>query len=138
MHWSDINFHPTVKTLRQFAGLWIMCLSSLAAWQWFARSRTGAAAVLVALAATVGALGLARPTAIRWLFVGLTLATFPIGWLVSWLLFGGLYYGVFTPLALCFRLIGRDALSRRLDADAESYWTEKPPAPDVRRYFRQF
>jgi hypothetical protein len=49
-----------------------------------------------------------------------------------------IFYVVLTPVALVFRLIGRDALARRLDADNESYWEERPPASEPARYLRQF
>lgn len=138
MRWSDINFRPQAKTLRQFAVLWTAFLSVLAGWQWLAHGRATSAMVLLFAGLGVGAFGLARPAGIRWLFVGLTVATFPIGWLISWLFFAALFYFVFSPLALIFRLVGRDALYRRVDKDAKSYWVEKPKAPDVRRYFRQY
>ena len=33
MQWSDIQFHPPIKTLRQFAGLWLVFFGGLAIWQ---------------------------------------------------------------------------------------------------------
>ena len=33
MQWSDIQFHPPLKTLRQFAGLCLVFFGGLAAWQ---------------------------------------------------------------------------------------------------------
>lgn len=42
-----------------------------------------------------------------------------------------LFFLVFTPFALLFRLIGRDALRLRKDPAAASYWILKePPGPD--------
>ena len=49
-----------------------------------------------------------------------------------------LFYGVFTPIGLFFRLIGRDPLHRRFQPEADTYWVARRPATDVRRYFRQF
>ena len=63
---------------------------------------------------------------------------FPIGWTVSLLLLALVYYAVFTPIAVVFRLIGRDALVLRRQPDAASYWREHEAPADVRRYFRQF
>lgn len=138
MQWSDVNFRPATATLRQFAALAVLFLLGIGGWQYVAHGRHLLAVALVASALAVAALGVARPQAIRWLFVGLTLATFPLGWLMSWLLMGGIYYLMFTPISIYFRLTGRDALRRRYDDSAESYWTEKPRVTDVRRYFRQF
>ena len=33
MQWSDISFQPSRKTLQQFAGLWLVFFTALAAWQ---------------------------------------------------------------------------------------------------------
>ncbi len=65
------------------------------------------------------------------------MVTYPIGWLVSRLLLGVLFYGMFTPLGLLFRLLGRDALARRARPDASSYWITKEGPNDARSYFRQ-
>jgi hypothetical protein len=150
MHWTDINFHPTTKTLRQFAAVTVVFLVAVGTWQYVVQGRQVLALVLAGIALGVGGLGLVRPAWLRWLLVGATVATFPIGWLMSWLLFGGLYYLVFTPLALAFWLAGRDPLdcgyNKQLDgggsedaSDAnDSYWTVKPQVTEVRRYFRQF
>ncbi len=138
MQWSDVNFDPTTKTLRQFAVLATLFLVAIAGWQGFAHGRAMLGLALSAAGVAVGVSGALRPTSVRWLFVGMTVATFPIGWLMSWVLFGALYYLVFTPIALFFRLVGRDALERRYNSTVDSYWSKKPPVDDVRRYFRQF
>jgi hypothetical protein len=149
MHWSDIQFRPTTKTLRQFAALATLFLLGISGWQHWAHGRQMTALVLAAAALLIALTGIVRPTSLRWLFVGLTVVTFPVGWLLSWLLFGGLYYLVFTPLGVCFRLAGRDPLDRTYNGEnargatddvsaAPTYWTDKPQASDVRRYFRQF
>ena len=50
-----------------------------------------------------------------------------------------LFYLVFTPFALFFRLTGRDALSRRRDPAAASYWVPRdPPGPDPAGLANQF
>ena len=63
------------------------------------------------------------------------IAAFPIGWTVSKIVLGAVFLLVFTPVALVFRLTGRDALQLRRGS-GRSYWTGKP-APSVESYFRQ-
>jgi hypothetical protein len=138
MHWSDISFKPPTRTLWQFAGLWILFLGGLACWQGFVRGNTVSAVVLAALALTVGPVGLIRPQAIRFIYVGAMLITFPIGWLVSRLVLTIIFYGVFTPMALLFNLLGRDALGLKRQPDAPSYWTPKTRAAGPKSYLRQF
>ena len=142
-----LNLDPDPRTLRQFG--WIACtaLSALSALAFseaamFAGGlgprRLAVAGALLALAVLAALASWLAPRAHRPLYVGLSLLTFPIGVAVSYLLLAGLYFGLFTPLALVFRLIGRDALRRKLDRNATSYWT-KAPAPRPRSsYFRQY
>lgn len=50
-----------------------------------------------------------------------------------------LFYLVFTPFALFFRLTGRDALRLRPDPAAASYWIPRdPPGPDPAGLANQF
>lgn len=138
MLWSDVDFHPGRGTLRQFAALATLFLLGASAWQYALHSRPVAAGVLAALAAATAIAGAAAPAALRWPFVSLTLAAFPVGWLMSWVVLGGLYYLLFVPIAFWFKLKGRDALDRHYDCSADTYWTAKGRVSDVRRYFRQF
>ena len=97
-----------------------------------------APAVLWALAVLVSAVGLAFPAAIKPVYLLWMGASFPIGWTVSHILLGVTYFGLFTLVAGIFRLIGRDALARRLDRGAATYWVRRSPPADVARYFKQF
>jgi hypothetical protein len=137
MQLTDIPLSPSSRTLRQFAGLWLGFFAALAGWHGLAHGRTAAAALLLAVALLPGVAGLLRPRLLRPLFVGCTLLTFPVGWLTATLLSALLYYGLFTPLGLFFRLRGRDALLLRRPRRA-SYWTPRTDEPDARRYLQPF
>lgn len=137
MRWSDIDRKPTSRTLRQFAALCLIVFGSLAFWQGLGRGNTALAAVLAAAALTLGPLGLLWPQAIRWVYVGWMMAAFPIGWMISQLLFFAVFFGILTPLALVFRLAGRDLLLRRPCRQRESYWAPKPQPTDSASYLRQ-
>ena len=138
MQWSDIPRDPPPSRLRQFAALWIVFFGGLAVWQglWHGRAAVGIGCAV--LAVTIGPLGLVRPTALRPIFVGWMVLAFPIGWVISHVILALVFYGLFTPLALVFRLIGRDALALRRSAAARSYWQPRPQVADPRRYFKQF
>jgi hypothetical protein len=138
MQWSDIRFEPDRKTLRQFAGLWMVVFGGVALWQALARGRGSLGLSIGALAMVVGLAGLTRPEWIRLIYVGWMVLAFPIGWTVSQVILLILYFGLFTPIALVFRLIGRDPLHRARRADLASYWSPKPAPADVRSYFKQF
>jgi Saxitoxin biosynthesis operon protein SxtJ len=138
MQWSDIRFDPDRKTLRQFAGLWMVVFGGIALWQALARGRGDLGMSIGTLALVVGLAGLTRPEWVRLIYIGWMVLAFPIGWTVSQAILLILYFGLFMPIALVFRLIGRDPLHRARRAGVESYWAPKPAPVDVRSYFKQF
>lgn len=137
MQWSDIKKAPSARTLRQFGLLCLVIFGGLALWNAIVLDNLPAGAVLGALALTLGPLGLIRPQALKWVYVGWMIVAFPIGWTVSKFVLGILFYGLFTPIALVFRLVGRDALRRRPKRELSSYWMRKAMPADVTSYFRQ-
>jgi hypothetical protein len=138
MHWSDIPLDPPRNTLRQFAGLCVIFFGGMALWQGLVRGHTTQALVFALIAVTIGPLGLVRPDWMRWVYVGWMVLAFPIGWTVSQVMLAVMFFGLFTPIGLIFRLIGRDSLHRTRSADRNSYWSPKPGPIDLRRYFKQF
>ena len=124
------------RTLRQFAALLAFFLWALAARDFFLRGAALRATVLVLLATADIMAGLLRPGLIRPIFTAATMLTTPIRIVVSGVLLRVMYYGIFTPLAVFFRLIGRDALARRR-VDADTYWSPKTMPKDLKTYFRQ-
>jgi Saxitoxin biosynthesis operon protein SxtJ len=136
--WSDISFAPSDRTLRQFAVLWVLFFGGAACWKSGANARVDVAVALAALALAVGVIGLTKPGWIRFLYVGWMVLAFPIGWTVSYLLLAVLFFGAFTPIALLFKLLGRDALERRPQSNRETYWTPKRAPSELRNYLRQF
>jgi len=138
MHWSDIQFDPTRKTLRQFAGLWLAFFGALALCHGLARGRIVLALVLGLLALVGGVLGLTRPEWMRFIYVGWMVLAFPIGWTISQVMLVVMFFGLFAPIGLVFRLLGRDPLQRARQPEPKSYWTPKPAPADLRQYFKQF
>jgi hypothetical protein len=135
----EVEWHPSPRQLRVF-GVSGLAASIVAAavlhWVW------GVGNVWVAIVPMVG-LGiflcsLISQTATRLLYVGLTLVVMPIGLVVSFLLLAAFYFVMLTPLALVFRLIGRDALRRRYEPDVGTYWVPHQPTEQMERYLHQF
>jgi hypothetical protein len=63
---------------------------------------------------------------------------FPLGWAISHLLFGFIYYLVLTPVGLLLRLFRYDPLRRRRDENVQTYWAERSSEKEPGRYFKQF
>jgi saxitoxin biosynthesis operon SxtJ-like protein len=130
-------FKPNDRMLRQFAGLWILFFAWIS-WRAYANDRDVLAAILAFLAFTVGPLGAIWPAFIRPVFVAWMTLAFPIGWTISRIVLGALFYGLFTPIAFVFRWIGRDELVLHRQPQTRSYWCGKPAVTDKVRYLRQY
>lgn len=134
----SIPWHPSHKDLRIFAGLQFVFIAIISApWIW-RHGLQPATAALGVVSAVVAIVGLASPQSIRPVYLGWMIAVFPIGWLVSHVILAAAYFLVFTPIGWLLRLSGRDPLERQPDAEARSYWKDRPPSPEPARYFRQF
>ena len=72
------------------------------------------------------------------IYLGMILATLPIGFVVSLILLSVFYFLLLAPLGLIFRLIGRDPLCRKLDPNAKSYWLSRQTPKGPEQYFHQF
>jgi Saxitoxin biosynthesis operon protein SxtJ len=129
----------SVTILRQFAGLCIGIFGLLFVLSWHRHdgSPTGAAWIGLVIAVFVGLPGLIRPSVVRPIYLGLMAVTEPIGHLVSIVILAVIYYGFVTPLAVVFRLTGRDVLLRNRP-NVASYWIPRPQPSDPRRYLRQY
>jgi len=90
------------------------------------------------LAVLIGTMGLIKPAAVRWIFVAWMVLAFPIGWLVSQLMLALLFFVVLTPVAILFRLRGRDLLARKPAPAKSTFWTKKSMPENVESYFRQY
>lgn len=94
---------------------------------------------LVALFFQPWMLALAAATALVTVIRSHWLAPFNRAWMkfgellnhvVSPLVLGLIYFGVFTPVALVMRAFGRDAMCRRFEPAQPSYWVRRdPPGP---------
>jgi hypothetical protein len=136
MQWSDVRRPVPPRQLRQFAGLFLAIFGMIAAWRWIDGDRDAWTVALGALAAVVGITGLAHPPAVRPVFTAWMAAAFPIGWTVARVVLAAVFFVVITPIALVFRLAGRDAL-RLGRPDAGTCWAPKARPSTLREYFRQ-
>ncbi len=83
--------------------------------------------------------GLVLPMALKpvyrlWLKFAAVLA-----WINTRLILSLTFFLVFTPLGFLLRLLGKDLLKEKWEAQAKSYWVERKPIPfDPSRYEKQF
>jgi len=133
----SVQWNPKQRQLRQFAGIWFPAFCALAGWM-IGRKTGHWAEVEIAWVAcgVVSVAGLIHPPLIRPVFVGLILATFPIGWVVSHVLLGAIFYGIVTPLGLILRLTGHDPLQLK-PPTGNSLWKTPVGKTDPASYLRQ-
>ena len=135
----DLDLDPARKVLRAFgigALVFFCALAALGAtyfaWPaplWIA---------LAALGALSGLLALLRPAWNKPLYLVLTVAFYPVGLVMSYVVLAIIFFLVLTPVGLLFRLIGRDALRCKRPLGASTYWIARSDTPATERYFRQF
>lgn len=135
----QLDLNPSAEKLRQFG--WIapimLLVIGLVFWWRFGMPAAGIT-VMVLVGMVIFTLSRVSPRLVRPVYMVLVIVGFPIGWVVSHLVMFLFYFGIITPVALVFRLMGRDMLHRRWDRRLETYWTEHPQCDNVERYFRQF
>src|SRR5262245_16666548 len=132
MSLMKIDWNPADRQLRQFGFCALVALPligwMLAGWTapaaW-SRGDANLLACLTGVGALCALLAVVRPAALRPIFLAATVVTLPIGLVVSEVMLATIYFLVFTPVSLIFRLIGRDALQRRFDPAATTYWSPK-------------
>jgi hypothetical protein len=107
------------------------------------------AIIVLAAGAAIFLCSLTSMKVTRVLYIALTIVGMPIGLMVSLILLAAFYFLLLTPLALVFRIIGRDPLCRSWrgrpalgkqgqDGLATSYWMPHKSNEDAERYFHQF
>lgn len=136
MQWSDVIRAPTTKLLRQFAGLWLIVFGGLALWRVWRGQTDGWTQLIGAGALIVGITGLIAPRVVGPIYSGWMILAFPIGWTLSRVALGLVFLIGFVPLAVFFRLTGRDVLRLKRGQSA-SYWMPKPAARSGEDYLRQ-
>jgi hypothetical protein len=134
----DINWKPSKRELRQFAGMWLVFFGALGSFFLYKAGVDGAGKWLCLLAVAFGLPGLMLPSIMRPIYIVWMALAFPIGWTVSHLLLGAIFYLIITPIGLTLRLFGHDPMERKLDTERASYWIEHRTGDDPSTYFRQF
>ncbi len=134
----EINKNPSRRDLAWFGFVLLIFLVMVGYMVGRITASTRVSQAIWALGGILTLVYYAIPPVRRMIFVGWMYLAYPIGYVVSHLLLGLIYFGLMTPVGLLLRMFGHDAMSRRFDPTAGSYWVKKDAQTDVSRYFRQF
>jgi MFS family permease len=143
----DINLNPDERTLRQFGfialggfGLLAVC-AFYEKWMFafgLGEARSSVAIALAAVAGVAALFSLVYPKANKVIYVGITILAYPIGFVLSYVIMGVLFFGIFAPIGALLRMSGVDPMQRALEKAKQSYWSEARAARSKESYFRQF
>jgi hypothetical protein len=143
----ELNWRPDDRTLRQFGFIGVAGFGLLAALAWtesglfafgLGRARTPVAASFAAVGALTLAFSLLFPRGNWPIYLGLSVVAFPIGFVLSYLIMGTLFYAIIAPIGLVLRIFGKDPMNRGFLPEASTYWVDARPARPREFYFRQF
>jgi len=135
----NINFKPDAKELRQFGKTMIVGFSifALIAFFWFHKPGFAIGLALFGLLSYVLSFfgKAAMIVYIPWMAIG-----FVMGTIVSNVILMLLYFGMITPIAIVFKLMGRDPMQRSLEPTASTYWSDAVDrdSQTIEDYKRQF
>ncbi|QDV89330.1 hypothetical protein RAS2_03950 [Phycisphaerae bacterium RAS2] len=141
----QIDWKPSNRILRNFGLIGVVAFSAFAGlirydFGWFDKIPGTPPVIytLLGLAGYCGLFALVAPPALKWLYILLTVVSFPIGFVVSYVVVLVMFFLVITPIAMVFKLIGRDPMNRRFNPSLASYWIARTPPATAKRYFQQF
>ena len=135
----NVNWNPTRRDLNGFRLISVVATVLIAALlYWVKHVDARWCMAIVAAGAFIGLSGFVSLKLTWCIYVALVAITLPIGFVISLVLMTVFYFGLITPLGFVFRLIGRDALRRRFDPRASSYWIPHQQPTRMERYFQQF
>jgi hypothetical protein len=143
----EIDWKPDERTLRQFGWIALVGFGFVAALAFteslvfsfgLGAAREPIAIGFAALAGLSGVLSLVYPRANLPIYLAITVATYPIGFVLSYVLMGTLFYLIIAPIGIVLRLLGKDPLERKILPQADTYWVDPPPARPSESYFKQF
>lgn len=134
----EINMNPPDRELRWF-GLIVLAVlgifGGLALWSF---ASLPVAIILWTLGTVLSAVFYTVVPTRRILYRAWMRLFYPLGWLVTHLLFGLIYFLVFTPTGLVMRMTRYDPLNRRATGKVNTYWSERPSDIRPGQYFNQF
>lgn len=116
--------NATTQELRKFAltiGIFLLVIASFLLWKqrtsfpYFAY--TGGGIILLGLTAPI----LLKPIHKAWMSFAVVMS-----FVMTRVILTILFYGLFTPISLIAKLVGKDLLDERWDENVTTYWVKRP------------
>lgn len=139
MKWNQISSSATIKQIRQFGLLVGIVLVAVGCWQLYRQTYPIVRIVLWSIGSFLFAGGLLWPQILKPFYVSWMLLAHMLSWVNTRIILGVIFYLIFTPIALVMRIANRDSLQRKINKNANSYWTQRTAPENIKEHFeRQF
>jgi hypothetical protein len=139
MSMIEINWNPKKKELHSFGIIALIAAVLLSLILYLLKHPAIHWIVLInSLGIIIFLCSLISARVTRLIYLGLILLTYPIGYVMSFMVLALFYFLIITPFGLIFRLAGKDPLYRNFDRAAKSYWLKRQSPDKLDRYFHQF
>ncbi len=123
---------PTKKDIRIFLFIWGCIFLLLALYPLLEKDTIRYWALI--LAVPLFLVALLKPLfAVGIYKIWITVGDF-IGNIMSKLIMLVLFYGVFTPIAILLKILGKDLLNKKIEPDAKTYWISRSEKPGSMKY----
>ena len=127
------------KQLRQFGLMVGGVLVLIGLWKLYQGKHETARLILWSVGGLLMTIGVIVPTLLTpvyWLWMKLVHL---LGWVNTRLLLGIIFFVIITTMTVVMKVFGRDALNRKIDKDADSYWIPRLPIASIKEHCeRQF
>lgn len=134
-----MNTKYTSKEIRIWALVMAAILTAVGAIQFIVWGHLRTANTFWILAVVFLSLGLIYPMLLKPIYWGWLKFAAALAWVNTRLILGVIFYLVFTPVGLILRLMRKDLIKQRWDANANSYWIKRPDEQfDPSRYEKQY
>ncbi len=134
MKLTEVHWHPSRRQLRQFAVVCVVALPMIG-WMWGASGST--VGLLAIIAAALAMTSVFMPQAVKPVYLCLMLIAAPIGMLLGEIALLMIYFGLFLPIGIVFKVLRRDALGISFDRRSTTYWQAKKQARNAASYYHQ-
>lgn len=135
--YDEINKNPSAKELIKFGATFLGGMAVIGLLYYFVFHNEPLAKGLWVAGGVVFALSFIPPVArvlyIFWMGLGITM-----GLVTSPIILALVFLLLVTPVGLIFKLIQRDAMKRKMDKGAATYWEEYKETEDPATYVKQF
>ena len=123
---------PKRKDLRVFGFIWTVFFLAVALYPMINEGEPRTWALICSGAFFITALLI--PDILKWFYIIWVKIGNVIGKINSYIIMFLLFFLIFTPVAIIFKIFGRDPLKRKIRKNKETYWEERKEQPGTMKY----